>query len=119
MRPHSNQRHQSRTKPSRRSLPARGYLFEEKADIHNIIDPKDMGLTVLQARRKGRLEAFKGLIPYMEAMKTKLQRMEDKREGRPDEDGKCHDLFAESRFCRKKYFSVPVSLSFLQKKRPK
>ena len=83
-----NNRKQPKQKLPRRSLPARGYLFEEKADTTNIIDPHDMGLTVLQARRKGRLELFKAPIPYMEAMKTKLQIMEDKMDGRPDGDGR-------------------------------
>ena len=40
------------------SLPPAGYLFKRKLDMAKIIDPKDMGLTVLQARRKGGLDAF-------------------------------------------------------------
>ena len=39
-----------------KALPARGYLFEDKVDTDDSIDPKDMGLQVLQARRKGRME---------------------------------------------------------------
>ena len=46
-----------------RTLPARGYLFEDKVDTDDIIDPKDMGLQVLQARRKGHMEKFKACAP--------------------------------------------------------
>ena len=71
---------------SRSSLPARGYLFEEKVDVTNIIDPADMGLQVLQARRKGKMEMFKAPVRYMEAIKEKFNTMKEKKEGRPDDD---------------------------------
>ena len=41
-----------------RSLPEAGYLYKDKVDIKDIIDPKDLGLMVLQARRKGGLANF-------------------------------------------------------------
>ena len=46
-------------KPNQKSLQARGYLFEDKVDIDNIMDPTDMGLQVLQARRKGRWSSLR------------------------------------------------------------
>ena len=73
-------------KPNQKSLQARGYLFEDKVDIDNIMDPTDMGLQVLQARRKGRMEFFKAPVRYMETIKNKLADMAGKREGRPTLD---------------------------------
>jgi len=70
-------------KRTKKSLPARGYLFEDKVDITNIMDPADMGLQVLQARRKGKLELFKAPVRYMESMKEKFAGMAAKKEGRP------------------------------------
>ena len=75
-----------RRRTKKTSLPARGYLFEEKADIENIMDPADMGLTVLQARRKGKMELYKAPVPYMEAMKAKYEKMTEKTEGWPVAD---------------------------------
>ena len=69
-----------------RALPARGYLFEDKVDTDDIIDPKDMGLQVLQARRKGHMEKFKAPVRYMEAIKAKFVEMASKKEGRPNSD---------------------------------
>lgn len=37
-----------------RLLPVAGYLYQEKTNVLNIIDPNDMGLKVLQARQKGK-----------------------------------------------------------------
>jgi hypothetical protein len=73
-------------KSKKTSLPERGYLFEDKVDITNIMDPADMGLQVLQARRKGKLERFKAPARYMESMKEKFAGMAAKKEGRPNTD---------------------------------
>ena len=73
-------------KSKKTSLPERGYLFEDKVDITNIMDPADMGLQVLQARRKGKMEMFKAPARYMESMKEKFAGMAAKKEGRPNTD---------------------------------
>ena len=67
----------------KKALPARGYLFEDKVDTDDIIDPKDMGMQVLQARRKGHMENFKAPVRYMEAIKAKFTEMAAKKEDRP------------------------------------
>ena len=74
------------TRSKKSALPARGYLFEDKVDVNEIMDPADMGLQVLQARRKGRMEMFKAPVRYMETMKEKYATMTAKKEGRPDTD---------------------------------
>ena len=73
-------------KGKKTALPARGYLFEDKVDITDIMDPADMGLQVLQARRKGKMELFKAPVKYMESMKEKYANMAAKKEGRPNID---------------------------------
>ena len=67
---------------SSRSLPTAGYLFKERVDISNIIDPLDMGLTVLQARRKGGLEVFYSPAKYTGQIQNIRDQMTKKRLGR-------------------------------------
>lgn len=47
-----------RNKSQIRTLNPNGYLYSEKVNTNNIIDPQDLGLTFVQARRKGRMERF-------------------------------------------------------------
>ena len=75
-----------RTKSSATSLPPAGYLFREKLDITTIIDPNDMGLMVLQARRKGRLESFHSPEKYRRNVEKMYTQMENKKDGRPEPD---------------------------------
>ena len=73
-------------KPTDRALPARGYLFEDKVNVDDIMDPHDMGLQVLQARRKGKMALFKAPVKYMDSVKGKIKTMCEKKEGRPEVD---------------------------------
>ena len=68
------------------SLPTAGYLFKDKIDTANIIDPHDMGLMLLQARRKGKLESFHSPEKHMKQVKHMRIQMEHKKVGRPEMD---------------------------------
>ena len=63
------------------SLPLAGYLFKDKIDTTNIIDPNDMGLKVLQAQRKGKLELFHSPDKHMQQIQKMRQQMKGKKEG--------------------------------------
>ena len=65
-----------------RSLPPAGYLFTDKIDTASIIDPHDMGLMVLQARRKGKLELFHSPEKHMIQVENMRQQIEQKKGGR-------------------------------------
>ena len=82
----STRRTKRRSIGFKKSLITRGYLFEDKVNTDDIMDPADMGLQVLQARRKGRMELFKAPVKYMECIKGKLTEMAAKKEGRPAMD---------------------------------
>ena len=70
-----------------RSLPEAGYLYKDsKVDIKDIIDPKDLGLMVLQARWKGGMAKFYSPEKYTEQVQTMRTAMENKKEGRTEED---------------------------------
>ena len=69
-----------------RSLPVAGYLYKDKVDIKDIIDPKDLGLMVLQARRKGGMEKFYSPEKYTGQVQSMMAAMESKKEGRTVED---------------------------------
>ena len=86
---HSNSIRRTKSRPTgfnKKSLITRGYLFEDKVDTDDIMDPADMGLQVLQVRRKGRMELFKAPVQYMDCLKGKLTEMAAKKEGRPAMD---------------------------------
>ena len=76
-----NRMEQVRRVGNGRSLPEAGYLFKEKVDIKDVIDPSDLGLTVLQARRKGGLAKFYSPAKYTEQVKTMRTAMEGKQDG--------------------------------------
>ena len=69
-----------------RSLHPEGYLYKDRMDTTNIIDPHDMGLLVLQARRKGKLELFHTPDMHMNQIKHMRDKMKNKLAGRPDLD---------------------------------
>ena len=76
-----NRMEQVRRVGNGRSLPEAGYLFKEKVDIKDVIDPIDLGLMVLQARRKGGLAKFYSPAKYTEQVKTMRTAMEGKQDG--------------------------------------
>ena len=76
-------KHGGRNRHATRALPTAGYLFKDKVDITNIIDPKDMGLTVLQARRKGTMHSFYSPEKYKVQVQQMQKKMESKQCGRP------------------------------------
>ena len=53
-----------------RSLPIAGYLYKDKVDIKDIIDPKGLGLMVLQAWRNGGMAKFYSPEKYTEQVQT-------------------------------------------------
>ena len=77
----------TRGRPSAtRSLPIAGYLFKDKVNTNNILDPHDMGLTVMQARRKGGLEYFHSPEKYKLQARNIHTQMTQKKAGRPGMD---------------------------------
>ena len=68
------------------SLPPAGYLFKEKLDTTNIIDPQDMGLKILQARRKGKIALYNTPTQHMTQVKKIRCQMGVKKAGRPAMD---------------------------------
>ena len=73
----------SRDSTPKRALPMAGYLFKEQVDTENIIDPQDMGLTVLQARRKGAVKYFHSPERYTVQAKSIQDQVQMKKRGRP------------------------------------
>ncbi len=71
---------------NQRSLPSAGYLFQEKVDVTDIIDPADMGLKVLEARRKGGLEKFYSPEKYQSQIQDMLAAVKAKKEYRLQTD---------------------------------
>ena len=69
-----------------RALPIAGYLYQEKVDVQDIIDPVDMGLKVLQARRKGGMAKFYSPERYQTSVKTMLDTITIKKESRSESD---------------------------------
>ena len=69
-----------------RALPIAGYLFKEKVDVNDIIDPVDMGLKVLQARRKGGIEKFYSPERYQLQIKELMTSVNEKKESRTQTD---------------------------------
>ena len=69
-----------------KSLPPAGYLFREKLDTTNIIDPQDMGLKILQARRKGKIALYNTPEQHMNQVKKLRSKMGEKRVGRTTKD---------------------------------
>ena len=62
-----------------RALPIAGYLFKEKVDVTDIIDPLDMGLKVLQARRKGGVEKIYSPEKYQDQIKQLMGAIGEKK----------------------------------------
>ena len=69
-----------------RALPIAGYLFKEKVDVNDIIDPVDMGLKVLQARRKGGIEKFYSPERYQLQIKELMTSVTEKKKSRTQTD---------------------------------
>ena len=69
-----------------RSLPTAGYLFQEKTDVKDIIDPSDMGLKVLQARREGGIANFYSPERYQLQVQELLSAVQAKKEHREPTD---------------------------------
>ena len=67
-------------------MPTAGYLYKDKIDTEQIIDPNDMGLMVLQAQRKGGLASFYSPTKYRAQIQNMRELMEHKRSGRPGQD---------------------------------
>jgi hypothetical protein len=63
-----------------------GYLFKDQIDTSNIMDPKHMGLTVLQARRKGAITYFQSPQQYTQQVLTTQKQIQQKKLGRPTLD---------------------------------
>ena len=84
--PEGDRQRRQRTNTPHSSLPPAGYLFKDKLDLTNIIDPNDMGLKVLQARRKGKLELFHSPDKHLHQIQKMRQHMTEKKEGRPNLD---------------------------------
>jgi hypothetical protein len=73
----------NRKKCNKHTLPPAGYLYKDKLEKNITIDPYDLGLTILQARRKGQMEAFYSPETYRERIQNIQDKMKTKRNGRP------------------------------------
>jgi hypothetical protein len=62
------------------SLPPVGYLYKQTLDLSSLTDPKDLGLTVLQARRKGTLSLFSSPQQYATNIAKKRAQMRAKKQ---------------------------------------
>ena len=82
----NNSRLGNGVRQAHRSLPTAGYLYQEKTNVDEIIDPTDMGLKVLQARRKGKLAKYFSPERYRTQIAQLMEVVTGKREHRPDED---------------------------------
>ena len=69
-----------------RALPVAGYLYQEKTNVEDLIDPADMGLKVLQARRKGKMSKYFSPDRYKSQVEKLFEKVAEKKEHRPDTD---------------------------------
>ncbi len=69
-----------------RALPTAGYLYQEKTDVVDLIDPCDMGLKVLQARRKGSMKKYFSPDRYRQQVESLLAKVTEKKVDRPEAD---------------------------------
>jgi hypothetical protein len=83
---HGNITYKRQYQKNGQSLPPAGYLFQRQLDTTTLIDPKDMGLTVLQARRKGRLANFHSPEKYITQLKKLRVQIETKTKHQLDRD---------------------------------
>ena len=71
---------------NKHTLNPEGYLYTSKIDTNNILDPNDLGLTILQARRKGRMEKFHSPEKYFTQVQNITNMTRTKQQDRNNSD---------------------------------